>query len=283
MKTALISPSWLINKTDFRKGVGALEKLGLEVADKSYSARLRDPKGKAREIMDAFRDRSVEFVLAKRGGYSCMKTLPHLDFGVIKRNPKLFGGFSDLSALLNPIYERTGLVTLHSPMVINFGNASKFTLRSFANALQGFPEKNLFDGAPVKVYRPGRAKGTLKGGNLVTLTALIGSKWELDARNAILFFEDVDEKPHEVDRYLAHWILSGRFKGLRGLVLGDFRGVDNREAYSVISRLHKVNFPVVHCPYIGHVKNKITLPVGARVELDTAKRTLKIINLKSEI
>jgi muramoyltetrapeptide carboxypeptidase len=277
MKVFTVSPSWLITKSDFFKGVRTLEKMGLEVANKSYVPRLPGPEGKARELMKAFADKSVGLILARRGGYGAMKSLPFIDFKAIRRNPKLFAGFSDLSALLNPVYERAGLVTLHSPMVINFGKPSRFTVRSFKNALAGFPEKNLFAGAPVTVYNPGKARGALKGGNLVTLTALIGSEWEVKAGNSILFFEDVDEKTHQVDRYLAQWILSGRLKGVKGLILGDFRGVNNRETYNVISRLYKVNFPVVHCPYIGHVKNKITLPVGASVELDAGRKTLRIL------
>ena len=276
MKIFTISPSWLITKSDFLKGVRTLEKMGHEVVNKSYVPRLPGPEEKAREIWKAFADKKIELILARRGGYSAIKVLPHMNFGLIKRNPKLFAGFSDLSALLNPIYERTGLVTLHSPMVINLDKPSRFTFKSFQNALAGFPKKDLFEDAPVTVYNQGKAGGVLKGGNLVTLTALIGSKWEIKARNSILFFEDVDEKPHQVDRYFTQWILSGRLSGARGLILGDFRGVNNREIYNVISRLTKIDFPVVHCPYIGHVRNKITLPVGAKVILDTRKKSLLI-------
>jgi Uncharacterized proteins, homologs of microcin C7 resistance protein MccF len=145
------------------------------------------------------------------------------------------------------------------------------------NAFNGFPEKDLFKGAPVTVYRPGRAAGTLKGGNLVTLSALFGTRWEISTDNGIIFLEDVDEKPHEVDRYLTQWVLAGKFRKVKGLILGDFRGVRNVAAWKVISGQMKVNFPVVHCPYIGHVKNKITLPVGEKVELDARKGTLTII------
>ena len=208
-----------------------------------------------------------------------MKILPYIDWMLIKKHPKLFAGFSDISTLLNAIYERTGIVTLHSPMAINFTKPTHFTVRSFINALDGFPRKDLFAGAPVEVYNPGKARGVLKGGNLVTLSALLGTPWETRVDGAILFFEDVDELPHEVDRLLSHWILAGKFGRIKGLILGDFRGVKNPAAWRVVTEQMKVRFPVVHCPYIGHVKNKITLPIGARVELDTKRKSLEILSV----
>jgi muramoyltetrapeptide carboxypeptidase len=164
-------------------------------------------------------------------------------------------------------------------MVINLDAPTDFTLKSFQNALQGFPEKNLFRGAPVKVYHPGKASGVLKGGNLITMTALIDTDWEVNLEGAIVFLEDVDEKLHQVDRYLTQWILSGKFSGVRALVLGDFRGIKSRDVYQVLASQMEIAIPVVHCPYIGHVPNKITLPIGAAVEIDTQKKSLLITAL----
>ena len=206
-----------------------------------------------------------------------MKLLPHLNFKLIKRNPKAFAGFSDLSTLLNAIYERTSLVTLHSPMIINLSPPTKFTVKSFLNAVNGFPNRNLFDGAPIHVYKPGITRGTLKGGNLITLSALIGTEWAIDTAGSILFFEDVNQELYEVDRCLTQWIMARKLKKIKGLILGDFQGLNHKEVYRILSEQMKINFPVVHCPFIGHVKNKITLPVGARVELNTSQKSLIII------
>lgn len=273
----IVTPSWLMtNRKEFARGVRQIEKLGFNVLNGKFPATLPSAAGKAAELHKAYLNGKVDVVLAQRGGYSSMQALPFVDFNLIKKHPKLLAGFSDLSTLLNSVYERTGIRTLHAPMVINLTDPTSFTVRSFMNALNGFPDKELFRGAPVKVYRPGRAAGTLKGGNLVTLSALFGTEWEIKTDNSIIFLEDVDEKPHEVDRYLTQWVLAGKFKKVKALILGDFRGVNNAAAWKVISGQMKVAFPVVHCPYIGHVKNKITLPVGERVELDTGKKTLVI-------
>jgi len=272
-----ITPSWLVKKRkDFVDGVRNLEKLGFKVMNKRWVTKMPSTSGKVKQIHAAFLNKRVEVILAQRGGYSSLKLLPHLDFNLIRKNPKIFAGFSDLSILLNAIYERTGLITLHSPMVINFSEPSRLTIRSFLNALHGFPHKNLFDGVPVNVYRSGMARGTLKGGNLITLTALMGTAWEINPEGSILFLEDVNEKLYEVDRNLTHWILAGKLSKIKGLILGNFKGLRSRDLYQILKDQMKIDFPLVHCPYIGHGKHKITLPVGARVELNTPKKSLTI-------
>ena len=273
-----ITPSWLIKKKkDFTAGVRNLEKLGFKVINKRPVTKLPSTRRKVAQVHAAFLNKKVEIILAQRGGYSSMKLLPYLDFHLIRKNPKILAGFSDLSALLNVISERTNLITLHSPMVINFSPPSRFTIRSFLNAVNGFPNRNLFEGVPVKVHHYGIARGRLKGGNLITLTALIGTKWEIDTDGVILFLEDADEKLYKVDRYLTQWILAGKLQKVKGLILGNFRGIKGQDVYNILSSQMKIDFPLVNCPYIGHVKNKITLPVGAQVELDAVKKKLTLL------
>lgn len=274
----IITPSWLIKKKeDFLSGVKNLERLGLRVMNKQLITRLPSLQRKVAQLHSAFLNKKVEIILAQRGGYGCMKLLPHLDFSLIQSHPKILAGFSDLSVLLNVIYDRTGLVTFHSPMVINFSSPSRFMIRSFINGLNGFPNRNLFDGVPVKVLHPGIARGCLKGGNLITLTALIGTDWEVNPEGSILFLEEVEEKRYQVDRHLTQWILAHKLQKVNGLILGDFKGINFREVYKILSNQMEIDFPLVHCPYIGHVKNKITLPVGAQVELDTIKKALTLL------
>lgn len=266
----IITPSYLMKKKHpFAQGIEQLSRLGFNVLNPEFPKALPSPREKADQLHRAFADPGIDIILAQRGGYSAMKSLPFIDFELIRNHPKILAGFSDLCALLNPIYERTGLVTLHAPMVINLDEPTPFTVNSFMNALKGYPEKDLLQDAPVTVYNPGIATGTLKGGNLITITALINTDWDVDMDDAILFLEDVDEKPHQVDRYLTQWILAGKFRGVKGVILGDFRGIESRQVYDMLASQMELNFPVIHCPYVGHVKNKITMPVGAEVELNT--------------
>jgi muramoyltetrapeptide carboxypeptidase len=276
----IVTPSYLIKKKrDFTSGIKQLTESGFNVTNPEFPKVLPSPREKAEQIHAAFADPGVDMILALRGGYSAMKTLPFIDFELISKHPKIIAGFSDLSALLNPIFERTGQVALHAPMVINLGTPTTFTLNSLINAVKGYPEKNLLKGAPCKVYNPGSAAGILKGGNLITLTALIDTNWEIDTAGAILFLEDVDEKLHQVDRYLTQWILAGKFKDIKALILGDFRGIRSKQIYDILASQLELKFPVVHCPYIGHVANKITLPIGAEVELHTDRKQLLITKM----
>ncbi len=273
----IVTPSYLIKKKrDFTGGIKQLTGLGFNVINPEFPEKLPSPQEKADQVHGAFADPGVDIILALRGGYSAMKSLPYIDFELIKKYPKIIAGFSDLSALLNPIFERTGMVTLHAPMVINLVTPTPFTLKSLVNAVTGYAEKNLFKGARCKVYNPGSASGILKGGNLITLTALIDTDWEIDTAGSILFLEDVDEELHEVDRFLTQWILAGKFKGIKALILGDFRGLSSQKIYDILASQMALDFPVVHCPYIGHVANKITLPIGAEVELNTDRKQLVI-------
>jgi len=273
----IITPSYLIKKKrDFTRGVKQLFKLGFNVLNPEYPAAQPSPQEKADQLHRAFSDPDIDIILAQRGGYSAMKSLPFIDFDLIRKHPGILAGFSDVSALLNPLYERTGLVALHAPMVINLGTPTAFTVKSFINALEGYPEKNLFKGAPVTIYHPGVARGILKGGNLITLTALMNTDWEIDTDQAILFLEDVDEKLHQVDRCLTQWILAGKFKGVQAMLLGNFRGLRSRQVYDILASQMDITIPMVSCPYIGHVQNKISLPIGAQVELDTEKKSLLI-------
>lgn len=276
----IATPSYLIKKKrDFTAAIKQLTGLGFNVINPEFPEVLPSPQEKAEQLHGALVNPEVDLILALRGGYSAMKSLPFLDFDLIKKHPKLIAGFSDLCAWLNPIFERTGLATLHAPMMINLDTPTEFTLKSLVNAVQGYPEKNLFKGARCQAYRSGSASGILKGGNLITLTALIATDWEIDTAGSILFLEDVNEKLHAVDRYLTQWLLAGKFTGIKALILGDFRGIRSRQVYEVLASQMELDFPVVHSPNIGHVTNKITLPIGAEVELNTERKQLLITSM----
>lgn len=276
----IITPAWTIkNKKDFYKGIKILENLGFKVLNKNYPTQQLTIKQKVDQIHKAFSNKNVDIVLSQRGGYGCIKLLPYINFELIKNNPKIFAGFSDLSVLLNLIYERTKIVTLHSPMLINFSTATKFTIKSFLNAIDGFKNKELFSGVKIKILKHGKTEGVLKGGNLVTLTSTFGTPWEANVKDSILFLEEVDEPLYKVDRALTQWILSGKLRQIKGLILGNFRGLRIDDVYKILVEQQKIKIPVVYCEYIGHLKNKITLPVGAKVYLNTYNRSLKITNI----
>ncbi len=276
----IITPAWIIkNKKEFYKGIKTLQNLGFKILNKKFPLNPLSIKQKVLQLHKAFLNKDVDIILAQRGGYGCIKLLPYINFKIIKKNPKIFAGFSDLSVLLNTIYENTKIITLHSPMLINFSDTTDFTLKSFLNATYGFEEKNLFKDVKINIYKHGKTKGILKGGNLVTLTSTIGTPWEINTQNSILFLEEVDEQLYKIDRALTQWILTKKFRNIKGLILGNFRGVKTNDVYKIIKEQTKLNFPVISCDYIGHLKNKITLPIGAEAELNTYSKSLIITNI----
>jgi muramoyltetrapeptide carboxypeptidase len=277
-KVYILTPAWIIkNKKEHVRGIKTLEGLGFEVINKDFPTKNLTIEQKVHQLHQAFLDKDVDIVLAQRGGYGCIKLLPYIDFNIIKNNIKKFCGFSDISVLLNVIFGETKIITYHSPMLINFADPTKFTINSFLNAISGFPVKNIFKNAKVKALQHGKAEGILKGGNTVTLTSLLGTKWEIDTKDAILFLEEVDEELYRVDRALTQWILAGKLNNIKGLILGNFRKLKIKDVYRVLKEQIKIDFPVVYCPYIGHLKNKITLPVGAKVRLNTYKDILEVL------
>ncbi len=278
MKVYIITPAWLIkNKKQHIAGIKILEKLGFTVINKNFVNRQLTIKQKVNQLHNAFLKKDVDIILAQRGGYGCIKLLPYINFDIIKNSNKKFCGFSDLSVLLNIIYEKTNLITYHSPMLINFADTTNFTIKSFLNAINGFPIKNLFYNTTVKIFNHGKTEGILKGGNLVTLSSLIGTPWEINTNNTILFLEEVDEQLYKIDRALTQLVLAKKFDSINALILGNFKGVKIEDVYKILKQQIKIKFPVVYCPHIGHLKNKITLPIGAKVKLDTYKKTLELV------
>ena len=266
-----------IRDRDFLAGVRKLESFGFNFSGKPFLKKLPTVSEKIKEFNRLISDPQIKMLLALRGGYGSIKLLGGIDFGLIRKNPKIIAGFSDLTALLNVIYEKTGVVTFHTPMVLNFAKATSFTVHSFLNAVNGFDEKNLFAGAKIETLKNGISSGVLKGGNLITITSLIGTPWEINFKGAIVFLEEVDEKLHSADRCLTHLALAKKFKDVRGLVIGNFRGIKTSDVFGILKELMRVDFPVVHTPNIGHVRDKISLPVGAKVRLDTYKKELTIL------
>jgi len=223
------------------------------------------------DLHAALADREVAAIHAIRGGYGCMRILDRIDVALLRANPKLLIGYSDLTAL-HALWAREGLPTLHAPMA-----ASDMLLPSREadrDALFDVLQGGLRRGAtlapqlladPWRV--PGRARGRLIGGNLSLVAALLGTAWAWDAAGAILFLEDVNEELYRVDRLLTQLRLAGVFEQVNGFVLGSFT-----EATSPQPLLHQMLEPL-RKPLLagwpsGHGTPNRPLPLGIEVELD---------------
>ena len=241
-----------------------------------------------------FADPGVQGILALTGGSGGNRILPLIDYGLIARNPKVLGGFSDLTALINAVQSQTGLVTFHSPM--GGSDWNPFSVQWFRGALLEAKAQTLANAperedvlAPqnsrTSTIRSGRASGPLVGGNLAVLSAMAGSRYWPDFDGAVLMLEETNESIYRVDRMLSTLKLAGAFDRLAGVVLGAFTncGLDEGK-YSALTLdevfddyFKPLNVPVYSGALFGHIKRKFTLPIGLPVEMDADAGTIRYL------
>ena len=220
--------------------------------------------------------------------------LRYLDYDLIAANPKIIMGYSDITAILNAIYLRTGLVTFHGP--IAGGNFSDYSYAQYLKVLVAptastrIGEPPAFETRPgvidwenrVTTIVPGRAEGHLIGGNLALMVTLLGTPFEPDFAGAILFLEDVSEPPYSVDRMLTHLWMAGKLEQLAGIVLGKFTddGYDSN-TFSMEQvfrdRLQPLGIPTMRGAMIGHIEDKTVVPLGIRARLDADVGALTLL------
>ncbi|MDR1663617.1 MAG: LD-carboxypeptidase, partial [Clostridiales bacterium] len=236
-RVAILAPSGPCDGSFLVPAVKSLEKLGLRVhVTESCRSRHGYLAGsdalRAADVNGAFADRDIRGIFALRGGYGSQRILPLLDFGMIRRHPKVFAGYSDVTALHTAFSQLCGFVTFHAPMPateLRDGIADDFTLRSLTDTLFRplvpipFPMPK---GHQMETLAPGRAEGCLTGGNLSLLASSLGTPYEWDAADRIIFMEEVNEEPYRIDRLLLQLKLAGKFRRAKGIILGGFHPED---------------------------------------------------------
>ena len=277
----------------------ALERFGFRTKlAKNVRARLGflagSDRDRAADIMQMFMDKKVKAIICLRGGYGSARLLDRLDFDVIRRNPKILSGYSDITTLHCALAAKANLMSIHAPMLngeLGSKNLSEFTRSSFLRTVMenqapgsisaGCPEKN------ISIIRRGMATGRLIGGNLAVLCASIGTPYVASFKGKILFFEDIGEKPYRLDRLLTQLLNAGVLQQVAGVAVGVNRDCDDPKADEtreyrqnaadvVKERLESLCVPVVVGLPFGHVALNATLPVGAKATLDGEKGDLII-------
>ena len=241
---------------------------------------------RANDLMAMFADERVRAIFATRGGYGAARILGMLDYAFIRRHPKILVGFSDITALSLGLYANTGLVTFAGPMV-----AAEFASGMDADTAEALwrmlrrktESQRLPRCDDVQAMAEGVAEGTLLGGNLAVLCSLIGTPWLPDLKGAILFLEDVGESVYRIDRMMLQLRESGVLRGLAGVLFGSFTAIpdDNqqRELADVLKEyVLPLEIPVLTGIPFGHIPHKITLPIGARVRMDTQLRSVTVLH-----
>jgi muramoyltetrapeptide carboxypeptidase len=295
---AIAAPAGPLHENTLRVAAENLERRGYAVkvagaaAKRGYLA--GSDEARAGALNALIRDPSVRAIVCARGGYGSPRLLDRIDYEALRKDPKVIVGYSDITALLIAVERKAGVVAFHGPMgrewslgrgPSNF--SEKFFWPAFATASPLFAnwggERAPGMKTPVTIV-PGAAEGVLTGGNLSVLCSLLGTPYEVDARGAILFLEEVSEKTFRIDRMLNQLRLAGKLAQARGILLGGFTGCDVRDpegdlplAVVFADYLGGLGIPVLAEFPAGHVPDQATLPLGVRVRLDSGARTLAIL------
>lgn len=236
------------------------------------------------DLHAAFADPEVDAILCARGGYGCMRLLPELDFELIARNPKILIGFSDITALLLPIYQRTGLMGFYGPMLTsNLIHNEPYSQAELLRLVQGeatmpfsIPNRDHY-----QCFKPGIAEGRLIGGNLSLLSALCGTPFQPQAGGHILFIEDWHEKYYTLDRQFQQLRMAGLFEGIRGLLLADFSEIETEPEMELPAFLKELtsflDVPVGYGFSVGHGEQTATLPIGCQARFDATQGSLTLL------
>ncbi len=296
---ALVSPSSAVDDTfDLQLAREVMEALGFEVRTGAHYAARRGhlagtDAGRAGDINAMFADGEVKAVICVRGGSGAARLLPLLDYDVIRANPKVLLGYSDVTALHNAIHAQTGLVTFHGPNGSgswNRFNADQFRRVFFDRELMQY--RNVVDAGDELVQRRnrtvtitgGKARGELVGGNLTVLTAVAGSPYLPDFTGKVLFLEDVSEAPYRVDRMLSTLKLMGALDKIAGFIFGECTDCDPGDGYGSLTleqilddHIRPLNIPAYRGAMIGHIRQQFIVPVGGRVELDADAGSFRLL------
>ncbi len=306
----IVAPAGDLDRDRIERAVRRLEEMRFRVKVPPNLYRRRGylagtDEERAGELMNAFLDPQVDAVFCGGGGYGTTRMLDLLDYEAIRRHPKIFTGFSDITGLHLAIQRKCRLVTFHSP-VASYGlgspdNPSTFSLDSFWRALllekyvasqsqrsesdsPGYAYVPAPDNPRIRTISPGIARGRLTGGNLTLVSTLMGTPYEIETEGRILFLEDRNEEPYRIDRFLSQMRLAGQLDVLAGVVLGVFVDCDARNGSRSLT-LQQIfadyfedsGIPVIWNWPVGHYRYNATLPLGIMAELDADRGSLRLL------
>ncbi len=276
----VVAPSSPFDRNAFDRGVRAMESMGFRLAVPEEVFQASDflagtDQCRANAVNRLFADPDIDGIICARGGYGSMRILPLLNRRSISRNPKVFVGFSDITALLGYFVSSCAMVAFHGPTITTLGTGDSLTRERFLTALTR-PKPLTLTASKAQVVCPGRARGTFFCGNLTVLCHLTGTAFQPDYDGCILLVEDRGEAPYRIDRMLTQMIMAGCFNKISGVALGNFSDCGSLDAVHRIfaERLGELHIPILSGFDVGHEAINTTVPVGLAVELDTFAGTL---------
>ena len=281
-RIGVVSPSYWLKKQ-------YMEKTSKFFQDKGYTMVMGNsnsmkwgpfagtPQERADDIHHMFSNPKIEAIICARGGYGANRVLPLLDYNLIRDNPKIFMGYSDITAYLTSITQKTGLVTFHGPMMVSYKKGFvNYNFQTMERILNGTPDFKIEppDSLPARILKPGIAMGPLWGGNMTLLINRLGTSDSLDTDGVILFLEDLDEYLYSFERMLVQMRTAGMLDNIAGLIIGELHEFKDRDvAFErntdeiVMDICGDLEIPIVSNFPCGHGTYQATLPISIPVEL----------------
>jgi len=276
----IVAPASHFDLEKFNRGIAVIESMGFNM---SVSEGLFNKKEyfagsdfKRAEMVDRyFADPNIKAIMCARGGYGSIRILSLLDYKIIQKNPKIFIGFSDVSAMLSALYLKCRLVTFHGPTVTTLANSDHRTKDSLLSMITSGEKLEIVVESGITI-QPGSASGPVLGGNLNTLCHLLGTPFQPDFNGCILFLEDRGEAAYRIDRMLSQMKLAGCFNGLAGFILGAFEDCgDTDDIIRIAGDIFKDDkIPILAGLEVGHGKRNLTIPTGLNATLNADLKVL---------
>lgn len=287
----IVSPSSPPGREELEKSLSFLEELGLKW---KFAKNAKNIQGylagtdqeRLEDLEEMFLDSEVKGIICSSGGYGAGRITEHLDMEIVKENPKIFWGFSDITFLHTAIGAYANLVTFHGSML--GPNIGKDTFEELSGKMfqQLFEPMELHyteDISPLEAITSGVGRGEFVGGNLSLLARTIGTKFEVDTSGKILLIEDIGEEPARVDSLLNQLRMTGKFNNVAGIVVGDFANAETKKKWTLTldevfdDYFKDLKVPVVKGFKIGHCEPHFAVPLGVEAILDADEKTLTIL------
>lgn len=285
---AVIAPASPPNQKNLERGIEFLKGLGLKVkigksVGKTYGYLAGSDQERLDDLHTMFLDTEVKAIFCACGGYGTARLAANIDYEIIKANPKIFWGYSDITFLHTSIRQETGLITFHGPMLgsdIGKEDTHTYSKQGFQQLFKPSEVSYSERYSPLETLVEGVAEGELVGGNLSLIVSTLGTPLEIDMKGKILFIEDVNEEPRSVDRMLNQLQMAGKLDEINGIVIGDFCDcTPQRELSLTLEEVinHYVlsaNKPTLKGFKIGHCNPHISIPLGVNAVLNTSNKSL---------
>lgn len=289
----IVAPSFFIEKeTEFKEGIKYIEGLGATVTyAKNVFSRYFNTTAiateRAHDINNMFADKSIDLIIATDGGCRAIEVLEHLDYNIIKNNPKPICGFSDITHILLAINSKSNIQTIHGVDIINcFGAADseqkRVNIEHFCNIINSFDKRPLPQHSKIEVMRPGNATGIAVGGWLEAVHSTYKTEYFPKHDDIILFIEAIDTELNKINMMLQSMRISGLFHNVQGLVIGKLTNCEEKEYYDcsptfddiVMDACRGYSFPIIKNIDFGHGPEHLAIPIGATIEINTDSNTI---------